>query len=477
MIRRQIKKLITWEDHGSAKLQSLVGGGAKKYSETFIFNPCLIDASISVRAKKEGALGNKENFIIVNICKKKLWGSFDDHDTFIVSLPVGHVTKYNQSTNKLGSLLAGEEVKFEIYNPGPDGLNDIEIEITQDILLLDENASSNVIGLMKEGQTSTQSRYQKIDRGGGYFIKMSPFVLSEITKEIIDGQEMVRIPKFYFKMEYGTPRAGYSSKKVWLISDRPVPGFVLHPAFMHQGKEIDQFWVGAYEASKDGDNACSLKNVNPWQVDSFSTAKQACEARNTGGVEGFHMLTIYELAAIQILCFIETGDAYVQHRIGEGNCNPSSIKRTGSTNAVWKGIFELWGNTRCLIDGIKTEHSGQKKIIHLYDEQGNFQYVNTGVSPATSSGKIAKMKETSGSSFDFRKIFIPDIATTNSGMSVANFANDYHYTPSHVSHTRWAHGVTISGQSNYGGLFTLLGHLKEDGYGNSSKIGFRLAKV
>ncbi len=58
-----------------------------------------------------------------------------------------------------------------------------------------------------------------------------------------DGQVMVRVPKFYYK----SSKVGnvYS----WWISPTLIAGFAVHPAFVKDGVEMDQFYIGAFEAS------------------------------------------------------------------------------------------------------------------------------------------------------------------------------------------------------------------------------------
>src|SRR3990167_7724135 len=57
-----------------------------------------------------------------------------------------------------------------------------------------------------------------------------------------DGQVMVEIPAFWIKYLYlGTTHR-------WDISDRPLNGFSLHPAFVKNGVAVPYRYVGAYEA-------------------------------------------------------------------------------------------------------------------------------------------------------------------------------------------------------------------------------------
>lgn len=57
-----------------------------------------------------------------------------------------------------------------------------------------------------------------------------------------DGQVMVEIPAFWLRYAY----AGTTHQ--WDISDLPLPGFTIHPAFVKNGVQVNFRYVGAYEA-------------------------------------------------------------------------------------------------------------------------------------------------------------------------------------------------------------------------------------
>lgn len=57
-----------------------------------------------------------------------------------------------------------------------------------------------------------------------------------------DGNVMVEIPRFYFRQTYTGNTRG------WEISDVPLAGFALHPAFFKNGEIVDFRYIGAYNA-------------------------------------------------------------------------------------------------------------------------------------------------------------------------------------------------------------------------------------
>ena len=85
---------------------------------------------------------------------------------------------------------------------------------------------------------------------GGAFFNNHP-TYAGIVDQTIDGQAMVKVPKFWFKT--GTvPSGTYAGKRYWMISDQPAPGFAVHPAFMNYGAEVAQYWVGKYQGTNVG---------------------------------------------------------------------------------------------------------------------------------------------------------------------------------------------------------------------------------
>ena len=293
-------------------------------------------------------------------------------------------------------------------------------------------------------------------------------VWGNIETVTIDSQSMVKIPKFYYKV--GTLASGDQvGKKAWLVSDSPATGYALHPAFMDGGVEIDQFWYGAYQASDDGGTkAKSISGVSPLVSIDFTAMQARCAARNTGGVDGFSMVNIHQLSAVQILILIQNGGPDVQSTIGAGNTASSAAVNTGSSNAVWRGIYEMWGNVFCAVDGIQWDTNNQIKI---YDQNGNGTYVSTGVTASVTDGWTTGMHNDTGTGFDLGTSFLGE--TFDSTETNGSFG-DYQYSPDLTEDNicyhggRWSHGSKA-------GLFYL--HLSLVASNSYTSSGFRLAKV
>jgi len=284
----------------------------------------------------------------------------------------------------------------------------------------------------------------------------------------IDGQSMVKIPKFYIKV--GTLASGDQvGKKAWLVSDSPATGYALHPAFMDGGVEIDQFWYGAYEATNDGGTkAGSVVGVAPLVSIDFPTMQNRCNARNTGGVDGFSMVNIHQLSAVQTLLMIENGGPDVQSTIGIGNTASSAAVNTGSSNAVWRGIYELWGNVFCGVDGVQWDTNNQVKI---YDQNGNGTYVSTGVTASATDGWTTGMHDDTGTGYDLGTSFL---GTSFDATESNGSFGDYQYPPNLTEDNVCYHGGYWDSGSLAGLFFLLLGREASDLY---TLRGSRLAKV
>lgn len=241
---------------------------------------------------------------------------------------------------------------------------------------------------------------------------------------VIDGEVMVKVPKFYVRVY--VPNTGkYAGMKCWEVSeDRIDDSFHLHPAFMRNGKELSHFYIGAYTAYKKvGNIAGSKEDETPWtNIGGLESARECCNRR--GGDEGWHLQTIYERSALQILALLEMGHGDSQVGFGTGNVNTSSAVKTGRSTAVFHGIYELWGNYWEIVDGIKGDGAGN---VMIWDNRGNQTYVNTGLKPATNN-YIVDVYNVAGEGYNLGDTFIPSSVAKESSsafqdMSYGN-AND-----------------------------------------------------
>ena len=294
-------------------------------------------------------------------------------------------------------------------------------------------------------------------------------VFAGVTDVTIDGQAMVLVPAFYFRVADAPPGSDRAGRRCWWISDQPLPGFERHPAFFDAGQPIPHFYVGKYQGTADGGTKLgSAAGVNPLVSLDFPTMKARAAARNTGGVEGFSLWSIYQLSAIQMLALIEMGGADSQALIGQGRVNESSAANTNAADvaqATWRGIVGLWGNVYQMVDGLRQNSSG---ALEVWDRLGQRNFVATGITPP-SSGWTVSVNHASGGGWDLRDIFVAQ--TVDGTQGNGTFA-DYFYrsTGERVAY----HGGDWSNGSN-AGLFHL--HLSAAPSNSHSHIGARLAKV
>lgn len=346
-------------------------------------------------------------------------------------------------------------------------------EWSSEVSFTTKDLFANIIGIALVTSGGGGGTWARVDENGNNKAADASFfnnhpVYSGIVDATVDSQVMVKVPKFYYKVgtaPVGSDRAG---KKCWWISDQPAAGFQVHPAFMDAGAEIPYIYVGKYEATNDGGTkAGSVSGVAPLVSIDFTTMKTRCAARNTGGVSGFRLWSIFEVAAIQMLALIELGGADSQALVGAGNTNTSAAVNTGTSNAIWRGIRELWGNVWHMVDGLKTDTSNR---LQVWDRLGNKTWVNTNVT-ITPSGWMVSALESTGTGFDFRDLFV---AATVDGTQTNGTFGDYHY--SNTSGTEYVcyHGGNW-GSGAYAGLFNL--HLGSAASPSSTSIGGRLAKT
>lgn len=165
-----------------------------------------------------------------------------------------------------------------------------------------------------------------------------------------NGQVMVKQPKFYYKvepirLEPIADGCGYHLRKVrYWISDVPLQGFKVHPAFYNEKKEEkDCYFTGAYEASifdvsenayiqndSYGDGTTrELANIEEDMLSSIAGIKPCsglytlltrpnCEKLGNNRGSGWHNTTVQIEMAEALLQIIEFGTMNIQSVLGRG---------------------------------------------------------------------------------------------------------------------------------------------------------------
>ena len=162
-----------------------------------------------------------------------------------------------------------------------------------------------------------------------------------------DGQVMVYQPKFYYKRQILKKVAqtgngkGYNIKKAnYFVSDNPISGYKLHPAFKDEnGNEVDYILLSAYEGSlydvsastyilddaqvmdETADKFCSIAGAKPasglTQDLTRPKIEQMCQNRGSR----WHEQNVQTVSVTQLLYLIEYGDFDIQRSIGQGVTN------------------------------------------------------------------------------------------------------------------------------------------------------------
>lgn len=299
-------------------------------------------------------------------------------------------------------------------------------------------------------------------------------IYANIVRTIIDGQIMVRVPKFYVKHVQSQPDGTLKGSKITWISPEPLDGYHLYPAFMNNGQEIDQFWLGSYKASMSTDNTmcCSLPGKAPAASKNFTTFKTLCEARNTGGVDGFMMQDVYQRHAIQLLMLAETANPNMQNIFGNGHVSGSAAVTVDHINnpKPWRGFYGLWGNVWEMVDGVRADSA---KKLEIFRNDGTRAYMATNLSMTVYgsgwTGWITEMFSEEDAGYDLKDVFIP---SASNGTEANGTYGDNHYgaVANGVCYAGggWGDGVSA-------GLFcvTFPNAASDSGAG----LGCRLAKV
>jgi hypothetical protein len=146
-----------------------------------------------------------------------------------------------------------------------------------------------------------------------------------------NGQVMVEIPKFYYKVIIG------ADTYQWHVSPIPLPGYKVHPAFVRNGVIKSRVFVGAYKASAY-DVTASATEVNTITV----TAGASASGNVTITLDGNRPITVAVVA----------GDTAAQVaaklRAATYNCSPYSPQSFAASGADAACILT------CSVPGLKT---------------------------------------------------------------------------------------------------------------------------
>ena len=303
-------------------------------------------------------------------------------------------------------------------------------------------------------------------------------VWGQMEDQVVDDQHMVRVPKFYSKFEKKVvtgPGAPLTEVQVRYISDKPLDTFETYPAFFDDGEEIDQFWYGKYQAVVQETKMGSVPGVLPTTETSLNQFKAAAELRNVDGVDGFMVLSWYQLSAIQWLYLIENATFNSQAKTGNGRVSTSSAAEVDAPDvaqATYRGIVGLWGNVSQWIDGfIWNPTTG----IRVWDRLGNKSWVETEQFPEVLATNFYPLKvmEDTGDGFSLTDGFIGASGpTANTNATIPDY---YHFVESSPTTDRVPNVGGYWSHSSIAGLWFF--HVSSPATNTYFIHGSRLAKV
>ena len=267
-------------------------------------------------------------------------------------------------------------------------------------------ANNDAVGICRSGKGSGVQWWHVDSNGNELALEKSWFnahkVFGNVKTVIVDGQEMVWVPAFYYKVANTPTGCDHPNCKTrWISSTQIDSSWRLHPAFMKNGVAIAGFYVGAYKATEDA-GGTKMGSIG---VEALMVSKTAAQfeslanARNGNGITGFKVWSFYELAAIQFLCHIEMKGADSQTLIAPGHVNGTACVPPNDPleiAASYRGIYGLWGNAYQYVQGFQCDT--ETGYLKIWDRQGNQTYVTTtelynGMADEASSGWINDFEE------------------------------------------------------------------------------------
>lgn len=300
------------------------------------------------------------------------------------------VTATDGTTTLSGTIASSGEYEFSVPNLGLWTVTSNNVTRKVDITFYGRytvNCQATVFGI-KHLRGDANTVWQRTDDSVGYtfsasigtFAGQSSFdgkpIYKDIVREIINGDTLVKLPKFWYKRYIDGDNYEHIQ-----IADAEADGFSIHPAFTHNNAVQDYIYVGAYKLTS---GATSKANLAPYVSKTRRTFANEAAARGNG----YGIIDLTTWSAIQMLMLVETADTNVQSCIGEGYSasNHSAAINTGSCEAVpnltgrptgtsnnvdviWRGIEGFWGNVWEWVDGFNFNNGA----YYFCNSQNNYK--------------------------------------------------------------------------------------------------------
>lgn len=305
--------------------------------------------------------------------------------------------------------------------------------------------------------------------GSSPFDNLMPW--SGIVRETVDGNEMVKIPKFWFKI------AKTGDAMTFQIADYAADGFHVSPAHMDRGDgkgERDYVYVGRYHCDS---TYGSTTGVTPNANMTRAQARTGCHNLGTN----YWLFDFAMFWTIRMLYIVEFADLDSQKVIGysRGNGSSASVmgytdtmpyhtgtmasnRKTYGANTQYRYIEGIWDNVYDWCDGVRFQGANVYTYLNPSEYSDDIGGTLTGTRP-TSSGYISAMSVPDVENYEWALY-----PSSCSGSEATYFADNCDYSSSGV--VLFCGGYWF--QFRYCGIFYLDGYYQAS-YSNSY-IGARL---
>src|SRR5690625_428231 len=114
-------------------------------------------------------------------------------------------------------------------------------------------------------------------------------------------------------------------------------------AFLVDGVEVDQIFLGVYQASNLGGRACSLPGREVWRSINWDNARAACTSKGAG----WDMMTVHDWAAVAVWCAANGYEPGGNTNYGRYHADHSQFGRlvTGGYPGVDDGVANILAGT------------------------------------------------------------------------------------------------------------------------------------
>lgn len=323
------------------------------------------------------------------------------------------------SSLTLGTKLITADGTYNASDDNLSGYSSVTVKDSTNYVTREVNFTNNTKSII-EGSIASVSTFRQMSRCNvaddgtinAYYGD------ANYTEDGSNGQVMVYVPKFYYKLDVSAS-GDLDGVKIrhgkWSIADGPKFGYKLHPAFLAADgvTELDYFLYGAFEAVGQDSNGVYSSDYNTTEyklgsvggntykpIRNLTRAIARTMATNRG--TGWYSAGIKQTMAIQMLFGVEYGfNSQVAvgygvisdsdtHNTGQTVGNTTSGTRNNQTTCVnYRGIENMWGNLWNWIDGINiNDHVPYICDSYSFEDDTTTGYTQIGFTMPSATGWV-----------------------------------------------------------------------------------------